>query len=75
MSRELELLTEIRDLLQVVAEPALAKRDAKFRSVLRSVVGSSGKKVKAVLLMDGHTHAVRHRKGLGDGPRKPQQTR
>ena len=53
MSREIELLTEIRDLLTVMAEPALAKRDAKLRSSLRTVVGGSGKKAKAVLLMDG----------------------
>jgi DNA-binding MarR family transcriptional regulator len=53
MSHEIELLTEIRDLLQVMAEPALAKRDAKLRASLRTVVGGSGKKVKAVLLMDG----------------------
>ena len=53
MSREVELLTEIRDLLQVMAEPALAKRDAKLRSSLRSIVGSGQKKVKAALLMDG----------------------
>lgn len=53
MSREIELLTEIRDLLQVMAEPALAKRDANFRSSLRTVVGRSGGKAKAVQLMDG----------------------
>ena len=53
MSREIELLTEIRDLLQVMAEPALAQRDAKMRSSLRTVVGSSGKRAKAALLMDG----------------------
>jgi DNA-binding MarR family transcriptional regulator len=53
MSREIELLTEIRDLLQMMAEPALAKRDARLRSSLRAVIGGSGKKAKAVLLMDG----------------------
>lgn len=53
MSRDLELLTEIRDLLQVIAEPALAKRDAKLRAALRKVVGSGAKKAKAVMLMDG----------------------
>src|SRR5882762_9179936 len=53
MSREIELLTEIRDLLQVMAEPTLAKRDAKIRSSLRSVVGNSEKKAKAVQLIDG----------------------
>jgi hypothetical protein len=52
MSREIELLTEIRDLLQVMAEPTLAKRDAKLRTSLRSLAGS-GKKAKAALLMDG----------------------
>jgi hypothetical protein len=53
MSREIELLTEIRDLLRVVAEPVLAKRDAKVRSSLRSIVGNGAQKAKAVLLMDG----------------------
>ena len=53
MSRELELLGEIRDLLRVIAEPALAKRDAKLRSSLRAHVGGSGRRAKAVRLMDG----------------------
>jgi hypothetical protein len=53
MSQEIELLTEIRDLLQVMAEPELAKRDAKRRGSLRDVVGNGSKKAKAVLLMDG----------------------
>jgi DNA-binding MarR family transcriptional regulator len=53
MSREIELLSEIRDLLEVIAEPALAKRDAKLRSSLRDIVGGSEKRAKAVQLMDG----------------------
>lgn len=53
MSREIELLTEIRDLLEMIAEPALANRDVKRRSSLRIVVGGSGKKAKAILMMDG----------------------
>src|SRR5687768_14523387 len=53
MSRDIELLTEIRDLLQVIAEPALEKRDALLRSSLRAAVGGSSKKAKAVQLMDG----------------------
>ena len=53
MAREVELLIEIRDLLEIVAEPALAKRDAKRRASIRSIVGESIKKAKAVLLMDG----------------------
>jgi hypothetical protein len=53
MSKEIELLTEIRDLLQVVAEPALAKRDEKFREAVRTVVGKGQKKRDAIMLMDG----------------------
>jgi hypothetical protein len=53
MSRETELLTEIRDLLAVIAEPALAARDTKLRSSLRAIVGSGSKKAKAALLFDG----------------------
>jgi hypothetical protein len=53
MSREIELLTEIRDLLEVIAEPQLAKRDKARRAALRGAVGSSPKKAKAALLMDG----------------------
>lgn len=53
MSREIELLTEIRDLMQVMAEPALAKRDEKFRKSLRTLVGKGQQKAQAVLLMDG----------------------
>lgn len=52
MSREIELLTEIRDLLLVVAEPALAKRDKKRRDALRRI-GRGRKNVAAIMLMDG----------------------
>jgi hypothetical protein len=34
MPSEIALLTEIRDLLEVMAEPALAKRDARVSSRL-----------------------------------------
>lgn len=53
MSNDVELLTEIRDLLQVMAEPMLAKRDAKFRELVRKAVGKSENARKAVCLMDG----------------------
>jgi hypothetical protein len=53
MSKEIELLVEIRDLLQVMAEPALAKRDDKFRAAIRAVVGRSQKNASAIMLMDG----------------------
>lgn len=48
-----ELLREIRDLLRVIAEPALAKRDEGLRKELLEIVGKSKLKAKAVLLMDG----------------------
>jgi hypothetical protein len=50
---EVELLTEIRDLLMVLAEPQLAERDRVMRSELLRIVGRSEKNRKAVLLMDG----------------------
>ena len=53
MPTELELLTEMRDLLRVIAEPALAKRDEKLRQSLVSIVGRSKGKARAVFLMDG----------------------
>lgn len=53
MNEQIDLLREMRDLLRVIAEPALAKRDEKFRKSLRDVVGKSKLAAKAVLLMDG----------------------
>jgi hypothetical protein len=53
MSREIELLTEIRDLLLVLAEPALAQRDQKLRVALLQVVGKGAKNRAAVFLMNG----------------------
>jgi hypothetical protein len=48
-----QLLREMRDLLRVMAEPALAQRDQKRRAALTEIVGRSAKKARAVLLMDG----------------------
>jgi hypothetical protein len=53
MNEETELLREIRDLLLVMAEPALAKRDEKHREALLKIVGKSKLRAKAVMLMDG----------------------
>jgi hypothetical protein len=53
MSRDIELLAEIRDLLLVIAEPIIAKRDAKLRTFLRTIVGGSVKRAACVQLMDG----------------------
>lgn len=53
MSSDTELLLEIRDLLQVMAEPLLEKRHKKFRDGIRKVVGKKQSARGAVLLMDG----------------------
>ena len=53
MSEDTELLREIRDLLLLLAEPALAERDKKLRALLLQVVGKSAQKGDAVILMDG----------------------
>src|SRR5262245_37316369 len=50
----LEEVREIRKLLPLLAEPAIAQRDAKLRDELRKIVGSSLKKQQSVLLMDGN---------------------
>jgi hypothetical protein len=53
-ARMLSVMTEMRDLLRLIAEPAIAQRDKKLRSTLRGLAGTaSGKKAKAILLMDG----------------------
>ena len=49
----LNTVREIRDLIRLMAEPAIAARDKKFRDELRRLVGNSKPKAKAVLLMDG----------------------
>ncbi|ABD86544.1 hypothetical protein RPC_0974 [Rhodopseudomonas palustris BisB18] len=53
MSDDSELLREIRDLLRLIAEPALAKRDQRLRASLLELVGKSRQKAEAVVLMDG----------------------
>ncbi len=50
----LDAVREIRDLIRLMAEPAVAERDRRFRDELRQVVGKSQPKAKAVLLMDGN---------------------
>jgi DNA-binding MarR family transcriptional regulator len=53
MTEDTELLREIRDLLLVMAEPALAKHHERLREALIEIVGKSKARAKAVLLMDG----------------------
>lgn len=48
-----ELVREIRDLLRIIAEPAIAERDKKLRAELRRVTGGSERRRRAVSLMDG----------------------
>lgn len=48
----LKEVREMRKLLELLAEPAIAQRDAKLRNELRKIVGSGAKKQKAVFLMD-----------------------
>jgi DNA-binding MarR family transcriptional regulator len=49
----LATVRELRDLVRLLAEPAIAERDKKLRAELRRLVGRSPKKSKAVFLMDG----------------------
>jgi len=69
MNEQTELLREIRDLLLVIAEPALEKRDKKLRQTLRGIVGRSKPKAKAVLLMDGSKSqvAIKNETGIDFG--------
>jgi hypothetical protein len=46
-------LRQMRKLLELMAEPAIAQRDAKLRDALLEIVGSSPKKQQSVFLMDG----------------------
>ena len=48
-----EEVRQIRKLLELLAEPAIAQRHAKLRDKLRTIVGSSATKQQAALLMDG----------------------
>lgn len=52
-NEQTELLREMRDLLRVMAEPALAQRDGRLRTSLLEIVGKGKVAAKAVLLMDG----------------------
>lgn len=48
------VLSEMRDLLRLIAEPAIADRDKKHREAIRAIGGKpAGKQAGAILLMDG----------------------
>lgn len=65
----LSAICEIRDLVRLLAEPAIAARDQKARNELRRIVGNSAAKAKAVVLMDGsRTQRAIHREtGINEG--------
>src|SRR5438128_4098246 len=65
MDEQTELLREMRDLLRVIAEPALAERDKKLRALLLEVVGKSKQKSEVVLLMNGSRSQADLRKESG----------
>jgi DNA-binding MarR family transcriptional regulator len=65
----LSAVREIRDLIRLMAEPAIAERDKKLRDELRRIVGKSVLKAKAVLLMDGSRlqSAIQRDTGMNQG--------
>ena len=65
MDEQTELLREMRDLLRVIAEPALAQRDQRLRTALRETIGKSKLKAKAAVLMDGTRNQAVIRKEAG----------
>jgi hypothetical protein len=65
VDEQTELLREMRDLLRVMAEPALAERDKKLREALLEVVGSSKKRADVALLMNGTRSQADLRKESG----------
>jgi hypothetical protein len=69
MAEDTELLREIRDLLRLIAEPALAQRDERLRIGVRQIVGKSKQKADAVVLMDGTRSQIAIKKecGIDDG--------
>jgi hypothetical protein len=69
MAENREILLEIRDLLRLMAEPALEKRDERLRTSLQQVIGKSRQKAEAVVLMDGTRSqtAIRKDCGIDDG--------
>jgi hypothetical protein len=69
MNEQAELLSEIRDLLRLIAEPALAKRDEGRRAALRALAGRSKTNTKAIQLMDGTRtrKAIRQESGIDAG--------
>lgn len=64
----LAAISEIRDLLRLIAEPQIAARDKKYRDELIRIVGASAHKRKAVLAMNGIRSQSEIRKLTGMDP-------
>ncbi len=65
----LSAVREIRDLIRLMAEPAVAERDQKLRTELRRIVGNCTGKAKAVLLMnrDRTQSVIQRETGINQG--------
>ena len=65
----LSAVKEMRDLLRLMAEPAIAERDKNLRAELRKIVGNGAAKAASVLLMDGSRlqAAIRAESGMNQG--------
>ena len=65
----LSVAIEIRELLRLLAEPAIAQRDEKLRTSVREIVGKSQLKRKAIFQMDGTRtqKEISHATGLDQG--------
>jgi len=65
----LNAVREIRDLIRLLAEPAIAERDRKLRTELRRIVGKSIPYSKSALLMDGSRAQadIRRETGINQG--------
>jgi hypothetical protein len=64
-----EAILEMRDLLRLLAEPAIAERDQKRRDEIRKIVGTSGPKAESIFLMDGSRNqaAISKETGINNG--------
>jgi CRP-like cAMP-binding protein len=64
-SELLAAIHEIRDLVRLMAEPAIAARDKKLRAELRRIVGKSTTSSKSIFLMDGSRAQADIQRGTG----------
>jgi hypothetical protein len=68
-SELLSAICEIRDLVRLMAEPAIAERDRKLRAELRRIVGNSARQSNAVMRMNGTRtqRDIHHETGINKG--------